>query len=236
MRTGEYMSIDKLIEVGYQQHAAWKKKAIENRFEILFALTGATWIANPIQKRLEDCLNRLMSFSTPMSPLKGPTGEMNQLVLESRGVFLVSDRLPIEGAWLISSVMALLAGNSIVCHVLKSELALAVQFQTWLRDLDWPYLFQIITVDQYQQGLTCEKVAWVAFWGDEAEAIEMRQILAERQGAIIPFISVEQPIELIWHDFQQPWFLLSLFYEKTISINTTAIGGNTQLLAELSTT
>lgn len=228
------MSVDKLVEVGYQQHLDWKKIATADRFKMLSVLLDQSWIAEPIRKQLDVSLKRLQTFSAARPPLKGPTGEMNQLVLESRGVVLVSDRLAIEGVWLLTSVLSLCAGNSIVCHVQPSQLASAVKFQAWLRALGWPYLFQIITVEQYQHGLNCAKITLVIFWGEQNVALQLKQILAARLGSIIPLVTVEPPFEKIWHDLQQPWFLLNLFYEKTCSINTTAVGGNTELLTAMS--
>ena len=66
-----------------------------------------------------------------------------------------------------------------------------------------------------------EAIAGVTTWQDQALALLASRVLAEREGAILPLID----------DVFGPAYLSRFCYEKTISINTTAAGGNAALMA-----
>jgi RHH-type proline utilization regulon transcriptional repressor/proline dehydrogenase/delta 1-pyrroline-5-carboxylate dehydrogenase len=62
----------------------------------------------------------------------------------------------------------------------------------------------------------------VLFAGGEDAARKLRTALAAREGPIVPFIRV---------DAERAGDPLRLFHERTLSINTTASGGNASLLS-----
>ena len=66
-----------------------------------------------------------------------------------------------------------------------------------------------------------EAIAAVTTWQDQALALLASRALAEREGAILPLID----------DALGPAYLSRFCSEKTISINTTAAGGNAALMA-----
>ena len=62
----------------------------------------------------------------------------------------------------------------------------------------------------------------VLFAGSEARALEIRQALAASDGPIVPVLHV---------DTERPADTLRLVWERTLTINTTASGGNASLLS-----
>jgi RHH-type proline utilization regulon transcriptional repressor/proline dehydrogenase/delta 1-pyrroline-5-carboxylate dehydrogenase len=62
----------------------------------------------------------------------------------------------------------------------------------------------------------------VLFAGSDARALEIRQALAAREGPIVPLLRV---------DSTHPGDPMRLVRERTVTINTTASGGNASLLS-----
>jgi RHH-type proline utilization regulon transcriptional repressor/proline dehydrogenase/delta 1-pyrroline-5-carboxylate dehydrogenase len=144
------------------------------------------------------------ALSAPVT-LPGPTGESNTLSLHPRGsVACVADG---EEALRAQAQLALACGNT----VLLSRSAPAERVATAL-------------------GGRCRIVAdalaaapdAVLFAGSEERALAIRQTLAGSDGPIVPMLYV---------DADRPGDALRLVWERTLTINTTASGGNATLLS-----
>jgi RHH-type transcriptional regulator, proline utilization regulon repressor / proline dehydrogenase / delta 1-pyrroline-5-carboxylate dehydrogenase len=156
----------------------------------------------------------LLALQTP-SLLPGPTGEENTLCLVPRGVLLCCGGNTPE--ILIRQVLiALATGNSAL--ILSSPdtaaiEALAMQICGQMTDIKIP--IAIVTRTDLAGCINADIDGIVADGGSRPM---LAKALAIRQGAIIPCLSV--------HDDPERYF-----HERTLSIDTTAAGGNASLLA-----
>lgn len=137
--------------------------------------------------------------------LPGPTGELNQLRFVARG--LVACLVPDETR-LLSLMIALLAcGNrvGVADHPLGRRLARLMP--DWVVVLDAP--------------TAAVGLAAVVFDGPVTVAAALRRSLAARDGAIVPLLQVTEGC--VDH--------YRLVHERALSINTTAAGGNANLMS-----
>jgi RHH-type proline utilization regulon transcriptional repressor/proline dehydrogenase/delta 1-pyrroline-5-carboxylate dehydrogenase len=137
--------------------------------------------------------------------LPGPTGESNTLALHPRGcIACVADQ---EATLRAQAEFALASGNT----VLLSRSAPAERVAAAL-------------------GERCRIVAdalaaapdAILFAGSPDRAVAIRQALAASDGPIVPLLTV---------DVDRPGDALRLAWERTVTINTTASGGNATLLS-----
>jgi RHH-type transcriptional regulator, proline utilization regulon repressor / proline dehydrogenase / delta 1-pyrroline-5-carboxylate dehydrogenase len=142
---------------------------------------------------------------TAPASLPGPTGESNTLALRPRGsVACVADQ---EEALRAQAQLALASGNT----ALLSRSAVAERVASAL-------------------GERCRIVAdalaaapdAVLFAGSPERARAIRQALAASDGPIVPMLTV---------DAERPGDAMRLVWERTLTINTTASGGNATLLS-----
>lgn len=140
--------------------------------------------------------------------LPGPTGESNRLTLVRRGVIVC---LGPGSAGLDQCVQALRAGNSVVGIWPSARVDLEALIAAGLpcRALDG---------ELAPEALGDSNVGGVAWCGEPAA---YRRVLAGQSGALIPLIDARIAPERFVH-------------ERVVCIDTTAAGGNTQLLAKVS--
>ncbi len=143
-------------------------------------------------------------FAAPVE-LAGPTGETNTLSLWPRGrvACLATD----QDALRAQVRLAAATGN--LALLTRSEAAERIAKQGDAR-------CEIVT-----DALAVNPDA-VLFAGSDARALEIRQALASREGPIVPLLRV---------DATHPGDPLRLVRERTVTINTTASGGNASLLS-----
>ena len=143
-------------------------------------------------------------FGVPAT-LPGPTGETNTLSLLPRGrVACIADR---DEALLAQLRLVAATGN--VAIVAKGAERERAATRAGAR------------CDFVDEPLAASPDA-VLFAGSDDEAREIRRSLAVRAGAIVPLVRV---------DAEHPGDPLRLLREVTVSINTTASGGNASLLS-----
>jgi RHH-type transcriptional regulator, proline utilization regulon repressor / proline dehydrogenase / delta 1-pyrroline-5-carboxylate dehydrogenase len=172
-------------------------------------------IAQRAAGALSDALNIYYDeFSGPI-PLPGPTGESNTLRLRPRGVVLCLGGGSMD-SYDRQIALALAAGNAIICTERMAQLlrialepagapgALATGFGG---GADVPTAL-----------LADPLVRAVVFDGDAQTRREIAQCLADRAGAITPLLTSEDA----------PW---RFAVERTLTINTTAAGGDVRLLS-----
>ncbi len=154
--------------------------------------------------------------------LPGPTGESNSLHLESRGcLLLVLDDDRCNGEYLMAVVSALVAGNS-VAGVATADLLPEWQglVQAMVASGVPGSLFSLQPLDGASQLLHAPGLAGAMVHVRSRHLRAVAQELATRDGPIVPLISCVAPATL----------LQQTLVEKSVSIDTTAAGGNASLM------
>jgi RHH-type proline utilization regulon transcriptional repressor/proline dehydrogenase/delta 1-pyrroline-5-carboxylate dehydrogenase len=159
--------------------------------------------------------------------LAGPTGESNTLTLEPRGVVVCLSEADSQGNDIaIPAIAALLAGNTILIATGGSSPG-AVALRTRLVDAGFPAA-AVATVADSGTGVIATliregAIAAVATDGNNEDLpIVASRALAQREGAILPL-------------FDDPFsrhYLTRFCHERNVSINTTASGGNADLMSQ----
>jgi len=142
--------------------------------------------------------------------MPGPTGESNTLYIYPRGVVLCLG--PDEPSAYVQARIALARGNGVLivapgAHKIAEELG---RDGAVIGGVD-----KRLAPAAIEAGLAVDAVL---HWGDEAALKPWRQALAHRDGPVIPLIASEADAD-------------RLIIERHVCIDTTASGGNAELLA-----
>lgn len=181
--------------------------------------------ADDLNRTLAAARDQLINIEKRMKKpkeLPGPTGESNIIYLENRGnIICFADEKVSFNFWVISLVTALATGNTVVTVVsdLFYEEALAFRDKFILTGADEGVL-QVAKLTHLEAMLAHPALAGVVVESHCDRKQYMSEKLAQRHGAILPMITSEYSDNLIQR----------LLTEKTISIDTTASGGNTSLM------
>ena len=154
--------------------------------------------------------------------LPGPTGESNQLHLEARGIVVaVRDDSACFKYWMLSFMTALSTGNAVVVAVEEAFIAEAQACRKVLLNAGLaPALFQVVQLTQLKALISHPLVAAAVVEAGSAVKALTGEWIAARPGAISPLITTPADERLIHR----------LVTEKTVTINTTAAGGNASLM------
>ncbi|MCJ8273159.1 MAG: trifunctional transcriptional regulator/proline dehydrogenase/L-glutamate gamma-semialdehyde dehydrogenase, partial [Psychrosphaera sp.] len=154
--------------------------------------------------------------------LPGPTGESNKLYLESRGIVVcLRDSDTTFDFWLMSIITALAAGNTVIALVDEKHMAQAQGCYKALQKTGIkPGIFQIARLSQTRLLLNNEHLGGVVIDSHSAMKKWTGEQLAAREGTILPLITAQSNQGLFYR----------LVTEKTITIDTTAAGGNASLM------
>ncbi|TRY32976.1 bifunctional proline dehydrogenase/L-glutamate gamma-semialdehyde dehydrogenase PutA [Aliiglaciecola sp. M165] len=182
-------------------------------------------LADNLDQTLAESRNQLIKIEKMLKKptyLPGPTGESNILFLEPRGILLCyADEQVTFEYWTLSLVTALATGNVAIAVVSDLFFDEAVAFAEKWRSLGAPdSVLQVAKQSQLETLLKNKHLAGVVLDSQSQSKAYMTQKLAQREGAILPVITAEYADNLIQR----------LLTEKTVSIDTTASGGNTQLM------
>jgi RHH-type proline utilization regulon transcriptional repressor/proline dehydrogenase/delta 1-pyrroline-5-carboxylate dehydrogenase len=186
------------------------------------------------------CLQARNEFSHPKL-LPGPTGEIDELSLKGRGVVVSicsSDDSIIR--FVGQAVAALLAGNTVVTKAAYTgNLTAYTTVKLMLKAGISPKVIHLITGDAEEITSTLlfnSKVALVAFSGNTNAVKQVHQALALRRGGILPLIA--ESVEKVGRDSTKlaietasPLYLRRFVVEKSVSVDTTASGGNASLMS-----
>ncbi|MFZ5616849.1 MAG: bifunctional proline dehydrogenase/L-glutamate gamma-semialdehyde dehydrogenase PutA [Pseudomonadota bacterium] len=147
--------------------------------------------------------------------LPGPTGESNTLRLKGRGVVLCLGG-GTDAANRRQIALALAAGNSILCPAalgdkIAAALAKAGAPENLITSL--PVASAI-----HEAALLDGRIRAVVFDGEPESRKALQSVLAQREGAIAPLLS---SVDAAWR----------YGAERTLTINTTAAGGDVRLLS-----
>ena len=164
---------------------------------------------------LHEAADAFDSIFRPSIELPGPTGEANTLRLRGRGVAVCLGGDDANATYR-QVAMALAAGNCVVVtDPSAGELATAIEAAA---DKEGPGLIHCFPAPAREALITDDRVSLVIFDGGSEGRAEIEKILGERQGSIIPLLS----------SLDAPWRYAT---ERTLSINTTAAGGDVRLLS-----
>jgi len=211
---------------------SWRNTSLNERISTLRQLVAkiatvesVNQLADDLEQTLKDALTQLKSIEELLEAPKtmpGPTGESNKLYLEPRGcVVCYADKDTSVNFWVISIITALATGNTVVTVVsdlfYKEALAFRDKFlSTGVAE----GVLQVAKLNQLKAVLAHPELAGAVIGSGCEHKSFVNTQLAARTGAILPVISSEYYDTLINR----------LLTEKTVSIDTTASGGNTSLM------
>jgi len=182
-------------------------------------------LADDLNRTLASAREQLINIEKLMKKpqeLPGPTGESNTIYLENRGnLICFADENVSFHFWVMSVVTALAAGNTVITVVsdLFYDEALAFRDKFISTGADVGVL-QVAKLTHLESMLAHSALAGVVVDSNCDLKHYMSEKLSQRSGAILPVITSEYFDNLIQR----------LLTEKTISIDTTASGGNTSLM------
>ncbi|MBK8175372.1 MAG: bifunctional proline dehydrogenase/L-glutamate gamma-semialdehyde dehydrogenase PutA [Rhodospirillales bacterium] len=170
--------------------------------------------------------------------LPGPTGERNELRYRPRGIVAcVSVEASDLSHWTGQVAAALLAGNTVV--LAHADTSAALRFTALLLGSGLPDgALSVITggaTAGLAELLADPRLCAVAHVGARGMAAEMARYLAGRDGPLVPLIMTSGEIDehAGWGGPPDgsPHYLARFVYEWTLSLDTTASGGNASLLS-----
>lgn len=147
--------------------------------------------------------------------LPGPTGEQNTLKLHPRGTLLcLGGDTPDQLAEQIA--LCLISGNKVVARTSPTTIALITELKRALAEAKFPADTLTDCSEIEVEALLDGPLDGVALEG--AGRPELAARLVRREGPLLPLLSArEDPVRF--------------YHERTVTINTTAAGGNASLLA-----
>ncbi|QJR80405.1 bifunctional proline dehydrogenase/L-glutamate gamma-semialdehyde dehydrogenase PutA [Alteromonas pelagimontana] len=229
----EEKAASRLMSTALDVEAKWRHTALNDRLSMVRQLLAK--IAKvEIVEELADDLNRTLATSRQQLTsierklgkpvqLPGPTGESNKLYLEPRGILVCfADKSVQFEYWTLSIVTALATGNVVVSVVSEEFFEEALEFQKKFESTGAPKgVFQVARLQHLDSLLMDKNLAGVVVDSSTERTAQIAAMLSSREGgSILPVITAEYNDNLIQR----------LMTEKTISIDTTASGGNTSLM------
>ncbi|MBU2977531.1 bifunctional proline dehydrogenase/L-glutamate gamma-semialdehyde dehydrogenase PutA [Alteromonas sp. C1M14] len=223
---------NRLMNQGVAVETQWRHTALNDRISMVRQLLAklakvdiVDELADDLNRTLATARQQLTSIERKLAKpkqLPGPTGESNKLYLEPRGVMVCfADKGVTFEYWTLSIVTALATGNVVVSVVsdLFYEEALAFQ-KSFNKTGASEGVFQVARLSHLNDLLMHEHLAGVVVDSNTERTAQITAMLSSREGAILPVITAEYNDNLIQR----------MVTEKTISIDTTASGGNTSLM------
>lgn len=224
--------VDTIMDNALRDGRIWQTSPLNDRISVMRQLLAkiatvdiVDELADDLSKTLADSraqLTRIEKLLKRPKILPGPTGESNMLYMEPRGcVVCYADKDTTFSYWLLSIISAAAVGNTVVTAVSDLFYEEAVAINKKLQDCGVPEgVLQVVKHGNLKALLHHPDIAGAVVDSNCARTGYFSKQLAERQGPILPVISAE------YHDT----LITRLMTEKTISIDTTASGGNTSLM------
>ena len=192
------------------QRAQKKWDRQDGRLSLLRGIAGG--LGENAAREMITALESAADYDPRPRDLIGPTGESNRLSLHGRGVMICAGKSALSLA-----TQALLTGNAVLLADAPSEAAEIIgAFEKsklpkgLISSLPAPLSSLVVS--------SLPSLGGVALTAGEYDLVRYRKAVAAREGAIIPLITSNQS----W-DY--------MVAERALSIDTTASGGNTKLLA-----
>ena len=225
-------TINAQLSATKQQEVHWSFTPLNDKISILRQLL-AQLAANKVvlnqesqlPQTLTDARKQLLFIEKQLASAKvlpGPTGESNTLYLESRGtVAAIRCQSTSFNYWMIATISALAAGNCVIAVVddnyfAETQAIANILLQAGLgKDM-----FQVTQLGHIDDVLNHQVLAGAIV--DNASPLKQRvgETIAARKGAILPLITAYNNESLFYR----------MVTEKTVTIDTTAAGGNASLM------
>ncbi|GGW79952.1 bifunctional proline dehydrogenase/L-glutamate gamma-semialdehyde dehydrogenase PutA [Alteromonas halophila] len=221
-----------MMETATSVEAKWRHTALNDRLSAVRQLLAklakvdiVEELADDLNRTLATARQQLTNIETRLAKpkqLPGPTGESNTLYLEPRGVLVCfADKHVSFEYWTMSIVTALATGNVVVSVVSEEFYEEAKEFKSQFDATAPEGVFQVAKLKHFDTLLMDERLAGVVVDSSTTRTARIAAMLSEREaGGILPVITTEYTDKLIQR----------MITEKTISIDTTATGGNTSLM------
>ena len=225
-------SVSELMENSRRDEQHWRLTDLNDRIssvrqliDKIATVENLQNLADDLAKTLNDAREQLINIEKHLAKptvMPGPTGESNTLHLEPRGcVVCYADKDTSFNFWVLSIVTALATGNTVITVVSDHFHQEAVEFGNKFLSIGIPEGVLQVAKLRELKAILAHPLLTAAIVGSGCERKGfINQQLAARSGAILPLISGEFYDTLINR----------LLTEKTISIDTTASGGNTSLM------
>lgn len=225
-------AVEQALQQANKAQYPWQRASIVQRSSVLRQFL-AKLASNSVVVRQEADLQQVLASARGLlafiehelaSPIQlpGPTGEANYLHLEARGVVAcVRDETACFKYWVLSILTALCAGNAVVVAVDEKDLAEADAIRKVLIAANLhPALFSVVKLAQLKALISHPLTAAAVVEPTSAVKALTGEFIAARDGAISPLITTPADERLLHR----------LVTEKTVTINTTAAGGNASLM------
>lgn len=209
--------------------AAWEAIAPSARRDMLRTVPGGLLSAGLVSASWVEAMADILDYAAILmgqgEAMPGPTGESNVLLLESRGLILslMTDAAEVQH-WLAAVLTGLMAGNSVLMAATHPLGGLAARCHRLIAGVKPAALACGMAVLAGPESLAAvvddPRIAAATLSPASGWRGELARRLAARDGAIQPLIC-EPPGRTL---------LMGLVSEKTVAVNTTAVGGNAALL------
>ena len=229
---GAQEQVSQLMQNSMRDEKAWRAMPLNNRVSVVRQLLAKLanveimdQLADDLAHTLADAREQIIRVEKRLSKvvqLPGPTGESNTIRYEPRGcVVCFADKDTSFNFWVMSIITSLAAGNTVITVVSDLFHEEALAFRDKLISCGVAEgVMQVAKLSQLPAVLAHDHLAAAVVGSGCARKGYFSTQLAARKGAILPVISAE------YYDT----LLNRLVTEKTISIDTTASGGNTSLM------
>lgn len=213
-----------------QQCQGWQSMEVAQRLQILLDfLDGPFRTGFDAQSGIEDLTATLREIAPHLegfTALAGPTGERNVLLLEARGIFLCClAESPVRGEMLQALLCALLAGNGVLLVPTNPRLQWLVSLLRPLADAGAPLASSTGSSGHSDARSELSALLRQPVLGgvivDRSAGGALREELRQREGKLLPVITHGVGLSTLY----------KLIDEKTVTENTTAIGGNAALVS-----
>ncbi|WP_395345141.1 bifunctional proline dehydrogenase/L-glutamate gamma-semialdehyde dehydrogenase PutA [Ningiella sp. W23] len=228
----DYTDVAHMMQSAMKVAQAWRLTSLTSRISWVRQLLAkiatveiVDELADDLNKTLASARAQLISIEKRLKKpkvLPGPTGESNTLHLEPRGILVTfADKEVTFEYWVLSIVTALATGNVVISVVSELFFDEATAFKNKLETTGAPdNIFQVAKLQHLQALIEHSALSGVVIDSSTSRAAAIALALSKREGAILPMITAEYNDNMIQR----------LVSEKTISIDTTASGGNTSLM------
>jgi len=212
------------IQVAQNVFEAWDKIGVTGRAEKLEKNLAA--FSDEQRNMAQWQINNAKREIAETRVMPGPTGERNELSSQGRGPFLCMSLVETDKAnvGLVGQVFtALIAGNPVIT-VGQAGQDIMDKIMTYVAE----GVIQNIADSALDSLIEADHLAGVATLCDDTQAQQLSQRLAAKSGLICQLIEETDSEHL--SAIAKPHYLLRFVTERTVSNNTTAIGGNATLL------
>jgi delta 1-pyrroline-5-carboxylate dehydrogenase len=164
--------------------------------------------------------------------MPGPTGESNELSNQGRGLFLCSVDLEGENISLSEPVQIALVGQIYAALIAGNSVINVGPFGEQLTDIISAVvptgIIQNVAASAEDSFIDSTELAGVAMISTQEKIIQLNQRLTAKDGVLCQLVAETDVQNLT--TIASPYYLLRFITERTVTINTTAVGGNATLL------